>query len=118
MTERSEKPVQASEAESGSTVASLPVRLASGLYFIVTTTLFGFLIGGFLGKVFGSKSAMGWDQLADFLGGVMLGGLVALAGAVVVVRRMEPTKRMIVGTVFVLLIAVAVVVLRVAFRAQ
>ena len=102
----------------GSTGAPLVVRLMTGLYFVVTTTLLGLLVGGFFGKVFGSKSAMGWDQLADFLGGVMLGGVIALAVSSVVVGRLQPRRRMIVGTAFLLMIVAVIVALRVALPAQ
>ncbi len=106
------------EIGDGSTGASVVIRILSALYFVVASTLLGLLVGGFFGKVFGTKSAMGWDQLADFLGGVMLGGVVALVVSAVFVGRLRPRRRMIIGSVFLLLLVAVVVALRVALPAQ
>ena len=83
------------------------------MYYIVTSLLLGFMLGGFLGtKLFAKESDMGWDQLANFMGGVMVGVVAAAAVTAFTVRNVAPKKRMILGSAFLAGAAILVVVLR------
>ncbi len=48
--------------------------------FVVGTTLWCIVFGAFIGRMVTPPGGMGWDALANALGGMMLGGLL---GAVV-----------------------------------
>jgi hypothetical protein len=84
-------------------------RIASGFFFVIVSVFFGFLLGGFLGGTVFSGGGMGWDRLADTLGGMMLGVLITLIGSLVLVRRLDSRKRLVIG--IALLVASGLVVL-------
>ena len=63
-------------------------QVAGRGFMILTVLLFGFMLGGFLGgRVFGGDG-MGWDRLADALGGMMLGVIIALVVGIVAARTL------------------------------
>ncbi len=54
--------------------------VVAGVFLVLSSGTFGLLAGGFLGtRAFITESGMGWDRLADALGGVMVGGALGLA---------------------------------------
>lgn len=54
------------------------------ILFILGTIFWCIIVGGFLGgRVFTSPGEMGWDALANALGGMMLGGVLGLIISVI-----------------------------------
>ena len=67
-------------------------QLASGTLFVVAVAFLGLMVGAFLGgRVF--ASGMGWDRLADMLGGVALGAGSGLVFSLSMVKRLSVAKR-------------------------
>jgi len=64
-------------------------RFGAGFLFVASCMVFGFFLGGFLGSKVFSSGGMGWDRLADALGGMMAGVIVALVVSVALVRRLS-----------------------------
>ncbi len=58
-------------------------RLVVGAGLLGSTTLVGTALGSLWVKLFVPRKAMGWDGIADALGGLMLGGLVGLLAGVI-----------------------------------
>ncbi len=54
------------------------VRIATGVGTLTSMLLAGAALGMVYVKLFVPRKAMGWDGLADVLGGIMLGGLVGV----------------------------------------
>ena len=54
---------------------------------LVVLVLFGFIAGGLVTTRVIGTSGMEWDQIADTLGGLMVGGALAIAGWIVAARR-------------------------------
>jgi hypothetical protein len=87
--------------------------ILSGTVLVLTTLLFGFLFGGFIGgRVFG-QDGMGWDRLADALGGMFLGVFGAVIVATVLVMKFDNLKRWIASAVFLAGIVVMMILFRV-----
>jgi hypothetical protein len=83
----------------------------ASLFFMTAGVIFGFVSGGFLGaRVFGG-GGMGWDQLADALGGMMLGVLFSFVLLLMLVRRLTLRQRFLWAAAFLagsaLLVAVS-----------
>ncbi len=84
--------------------------IGAGLCFVLAMVIFGFFLGGFLGsRVFGG-TGMGWDRLADALGGMFLGIAGGLVVGLLLVKRLSIAQRMwasaglMMGAAFVLLL--------------
>ncbi len=87
--------------------------VTSGAFLILSAVLFGFMSGGFLGsRVFGG-SGMGWDRLADALGGMMVGILVSTVASVFLLLHLDTRKRWIAGALFIAGALLALILLRV-----
>ncbi len=67
-----------------------PHRIAGGILFAVVFGIFGAVLGGFLAAKVLFSSGMGWDRLAQTLGGLMLGGGIALLLGIVAAFRLSP----------------------------
>lgn len=85
----------------------------SGAVLLIALSPVGLLIGGFVAARIGPKSGMGWDQLADTLGGAMLGVLGAWVVGAVLIQLLTPRKRFVVALVATASIVVLIVVLRI-----
>ena len=72
--------------------------IGSGLALFVGLIAFGFALGGFLGGRVFTNSDMGWDRLANALGGVALGALGGAGLAGYLLTRLTPMRRLVVGT--------------------
>ena len=67
-------------------MTSKTTRFFSGTAVVAMAVLCGFLAGGFIASRL-STTGMGWDRLADTLGGMMVGVVAGvILGAVLVVR--------------------------------
>jgi len=87
--------------------------IASGTVLVLTSLVFGFLTGGFLGgRVFG-RTGMGWDRLADALGGMALGLIGAVIMSTVLVMKLDTGKRWIASVLFICGAVLMVILLRV-----
>jgi hypothetical protein len=70
-------------------------NIGAGVVFFLGLILLGFVVGGFLGgRVFGG-GGMGWDQLADALGGAFLGIITAIVVATITVGRFTVRHRLL-----------------------
>lgn len=93
--------------ETRSGVGSRAAGIGSALVYFVGLFFFGFICGGFMGgRVFGG-GGMGWDQLADSLGGMAVGVGVAILGGAFLLRRFSVGARLMIG-VLAFLAAVAI----------
>jgi Ca2+/Na+ antiporter len=81
--------------------------LASFL-LVVTGLTSGAVLGGLYVKLFVPRAAMGWDGIADALGGLMLGGLIGLVVSIVLASALTVKRRLQVSAV---LLAVVVAVI-------
>jgi hypothetical protein len=70
--------------------ASRHHKIASGILFAIAFPIFGAMAGGFTASKILPTSDMGWDQIAQALGGVMVGGAIALPLAAVAVWKLPP----------------------------
>ena len=61
---------------------------------LVVLVLFGFIAGGLVATRIIGTSGMGWDQIADTLGGVMVGGALAVAAWIAAVRMLGSAGRL------------------------
>jgi len=61
-------------------------KILPGIALGISMTFVGFLAGGLLGALF--ASGMGWDRLADTLGGVMLGTLIGFGTGIFLAVRL------------------------------
>jgi hypothetical protein len=79
-------------------------KLASA-FLLITLLIFGFIFGAMVATRIMTTSGMGFDQLADALGGMMIGSLGGLVVGIVLMRRLTPASKLVVG-----LLAIAVTV--------
>jgi hypothetical protein len=79
------------------------VRIAIGVGTLASTLIVGALLGLVFVKLFVPRKAMGWDGIADALGGLMVGGLVGVVIGGVLIALLS-VRAQLVG------IAIAVVV--------
>jgi peptidoglycan/LPS O-acetylase OafA/YrhL len=94
-------------------VAASFSRIAAATLTTVSMTFFGLMVGGTASRYL-NQSAMGFDQIAAALGGVMLGAVAGLIVAIVLVRG-QPTRRLVSLSLAAL---VAAVLLLIIGRAQ
>jgi hypothetical protein len=76
----------------------LTIRLASwssAAVLLVALLLLGVVAGAFVATRVLATSDMGWDQIADALGGAMVGCVTALVVWVVAVRSLRPRGRVV-----------------------
>jgi hypothetical protein len=66
---------------------------AAGAFFLLALGAFGLFFGVLVATRILTTSGMGWDQLADFFGGAILGAGAAFVLGLVVVRRLAPLAR-------------------------
>lgn len=78
--------------ELGQGTSALPGLLAGGC-LLAALGLLGFVVGVLVATRVLSTSAMGWDQLADFLAGGAAGGLAGGVTGAFVVRRLGVATR-------------------------
>jgi hypothetical protein len=81
--------------------------VVSGLLLVLCTGACGATLGGLYVRLFVPRTGMGWDQLADTLGGLMLGGLIGLVAGGVLAAILDTRRRWLAAAAF---LAVAVVV--------
>jgi hypothetical protein len=62
----------------------------SSAFLVITLVLFGFIFGGLFATRIMTTGGMGFDQIADALGGYTIGSAVALIAAIVLLRRLSP----------------------------
>ncbi len=78
-------------------------QIASGGFFALGMLCLGFTTGGVVGSRMSSPGGMGWDHLADMLGGMMVGVIVSVVLAGAIVGRLSPRQRVVTAVVCVLL---------------
>lgn len=90
--------------------SGVAARAFTALAVLMTHSMAGVLLGLMWVKLFLPRRQMGWDGIADALGGLMIGGAVGLIAAVVVARVLSlKAQRVAVG------VALATLVLSFAF---
>lgn len=88
-------------------------QMGSGVFLVISAIVFGFLSGGLVGsRVFG-RTGMGWDRLADALGGMAVGILVSILVSVLLLRTVDTRKLWIASGLFILGAILSWVLLRV-----
>jgi len=80
----------------------------TGFLLLLTGLASGAVLGGLYVKLFVPRAAMGWDGIADALGGLMLGGLIGLVVSIVLASALTVKRRLQVSAV---LLAVVVAVI-------
>lgn len=88
------------------------VSIVSRSLLVLFSGIGGALLGALYVRLFVPRTGMGWDQLADALGGFMLGGLLGLALGAVGAVRFEPRSRWLATALAVAVAMASVVVLR------
>lgn len=87
-------------------------RLAAAAIALIGLLLFGFSVGGYLGGRVLSDGGMGWDRLADALGGAAIGIVCGLAAGVFAIRRLSTRDLWISGVAAVAFAVLILAVLR------
>ena len=77
--------------------------LLMGLIFSVSSLLAGGLLGILYVKLFVPAKEMGWDGIADMLGGLMVGGAIGLFAGIYLAWKL-PLRKQAMGTGALLLI--------------
>ena len=70
------------------------IKILSGLALCVTSVLAGISLGLLYVRLFVPPKAMGWDGIADVLGGMMVGALLGLVAGIVLIRAFKPKKQL------------------------
>lgn len=71
-------------------------RAGLGLFLAASLAVLGGAVGGVLSRFTNQPGDMGWDQIANALGGMMLGVLAGTVIAVVLARRLRlPSLRVL-----------------------
>ena len=83
--------------------------VVSTLLVLVLGGVSGALLGGLFVRLFVPKTGMGWDQIADALGGLMLGGLLGLVAGGVLVFFLDVRRRFM-TTVALLVISTIIII--------
>ncbi len=86
----------------------------SGLLLLVSALLCGLIVGGAVaGRLMpASPGEMGWDRLADALGGMAVGAVVGLSAALYFVRRWSVRQRLVTAAVLIVVAISVTAVLR------
>jgi hypothetical protein len=87
----------------------------SALLLPLVAAVAGALAGGLYVRLFVPKTGMGWDQLADMLGGLMLGGLLGLVAGVALCFFLTARQRWA-GAGLLLMLSLATVAVLFALR--
>lgn len=74
----------------------------SGAFLLIALLGFGFIFGGLFATRILTTSGMGFDQIADALGGFAVGAFVALVAGVLLLRKLGTLPRVVVGAVALL----------------
>jgi len=94
------------------TVSSRILGLLAGVAVVLATGLLGAMLGGLYVRLFVPRTGMGWDQIANALGGLMLGGLIGLVVGLVVALTTSTRVRAITAAVAVVGALAMIVILR------
>ena len=86
--------------------------VATGCLFLAALAGCGFVVGVAVATRLLSTSGMGWDQLADALGGGLAGGVLGLVAGALSVRRASRRLRLILALAFLVAAALCLVLLR------
>lgn len=78
-------------------------RMLAGILIVPSFLFLGIAAGVWIATL--NPTGMGWDQLADALGGLMLGGLAGLILAVIVITKL-PRERLLGFTILTLIATV------------
>ncbi|MEM7343946.1 MAG: hypothetical protein AAF485_06860 [Chloroflexota bacterium] len=66
-----------------------PIRIIAGLAVLVSNVIAGVALALLWVRLFVPPKAMGWDGLADFLGGIMVGTLLGVVVSVVIIALLS-----------------------------
>ena len=89
------------------------IRRLAKAAFAACSTLLGFLGGAFVGsRLLVQPGGMGWDRIADALGGMMVGTLVGLVAGCALAVKLEARGLKIGLLIVVLMTALVVLLLR------
>lgn len=91
---------------------SQKIKIVPGLLTIPSVAVCGGIVGAFVASRLVALPADGWDQIAQMLGGLMLGSLCGLVLAIVLVIKASPRWLWRIAAVAT---TIAVVVLAVAY---
>ena len=69
------------------------IRIITGVCLLLSSTVAGAVLGLVWVKLFATAESMGWDALADALGGMMLGGLVGLVIGGLMIARLSVRRQ-------------------------
>ncbi|HYJ78736.1 MAG TPA: hypothetical protein VEW03_03965 [Longimicrobiaceae bacterium] len=91
-------------------------RLLPGIGLAASLSLVGAAAGGLVGGRLLDGSGMGWNQLANMLGGMMVGGGVGLVAGVVLARTLEvrTLRRVAAGSCIAALLLIAAMALKIS----
>ncbi len=88
--------------------------ILSATSLLLTSAFAGALGGGLFVRLFVPKTGMGWDQLADMLGGLMLGALIGLTTGALLSWSLPAPRRWLATGGMVLLTGLLLLGLRLA----
>ena len=72
-------------------------KLLAILLLVISGGFLGMTLGGLYVKWFVPKTGMGWDQLADLLGGLMVGGLLGITAGIGLFLFLPQRRRLVAG---------------------
>jgi hypothetical protein len=68
----------------------------SAAALLIALIIFGFIFGATVATRIMTTGGMGFDQIADALGGVMIGALAGLLAGIILIRQLSPPIRLVV----------------------
>jgi len=82
--------------------------VATGLVAVVCAAVAGALLGTLFVVLFVPKTGMGWDQIADALGGLMVGGLLGVIAGIVLAVVLDVRGKLIAAVACALIAAATI----------
>lgn len=84
------------------------LNILTNSLLLLTGALSGSVLGILFVKLFVPRKAMGWDGIADALGGLMLGGLIGLVVSIVLIRMISVRHRLIAAAIECVLVLIVI----------
>ena len=90
------------------TPGQIVLTILTNSLLVISGFLSGAVTGGLYVKLFVPRAAMGWDGIADALGGLMLGGLTGVVVSIILISTISVRHRLMVATIECVLVLIVI----------